>query len=311
MKLIPGSSNQPLCEAIAKKLGRKLIKIKKTTFSDGENFVQLEESIRGDDCYIIQSTSAPANDNIMELLLIIDMLKRSSAKTINVVIPYFGYARQDRKSEPRVPISAKLIADLLEKAGADRVIVVDIHSSQIQGFFNIPVDNLYGANIFTSIIKQKINSKEILNPLIASPDAGGVTRARYFAQKLNLEGLAMIDKRREKANEAEVMNVIGDVIGKDIILIDDIVDTGGTLIKAAKALKDKGANSVCACITHGVLSGSALDKLSEPYLDRLYISNSINQKTIHDKLTIVPIENLLSEVIKRIASNESINNLFN
>ena len=317
-KLISGSSNESLAEKIAEKLGRPLTGISRKQFSDGEMFVKVEESIRGEDCFIIQSTCAPTNDNLMELLLIIDALKRGSAKTINVVTPYFGYARQDRKNEPRVPISARLVADMIEKAGANRVIVIDLHAAQIQGFFNIPVDNLFGSPTFIKYI-HSLNGK-IVDPIIASPDAGGVVRARYFAKKAGFEGLAIIDKRREKANESEVMHVIGDVDGKDVIIVDDMIDTGGTLLKAASAFKQRGARSVRACITHGVLSGCAYENLSKNAqdLEELIITDTIPiaEHAYHKfpdavkKITVLSTDKLLSKVIKRIVHNKSVNGLF-
>lgn len=317
-KLISGSSNEQLAEKIAVRLGKPLTGIIRKQFSDGEMFVKVEESIRGEDCFIIQSTCAPTNDNLMELLLIIDALKRGSAKTINVVTPYFGYARQDRKNEPRVPISARLVADMIEKAGANRVIVIDLHAAQIQGFFNIPVDNLFGSPTFIKYL-HSLNGT-LVDPIIASPDAGGVVRARYFAKKAGFEGLAIIDKRREKANESEVMNVVGDVEGKDVIIVDDMIDTGGTLLKAATAFKQRGARSVRACITHGVLSGAAYDNITQNSqdLEELIITDTIPlaEHAYHKfpeavkKITVLSTDKLLSKVIKRIVHNKSVNGLF-
>lgn len=317
-KIISGSANEALAEKIANNLGRKLTSVLRKEFSDGELYVKIEESIRGEDCFVIQSTCSPTNNNIMELLLMIDALKRGSAKTINVVTPYFGYARQDRKSEPRVPISARLVADMIETAGADRVIVIDLHAAQIQGFFNIPVDNLFGSPTFIKYIHE-LNGK-ITDPLIASPDAGGVVRARYFAKKAGFEGLAIVDKRREKANESEVMNVIGDVEGKDVIIVDDMIDTGGTLLKAATAFKNKGAKSVRACTTHGVLSGSAFENLANNSqdLEELIITDTIPipESAYHKypeaikKITVLSVDALLAKVIKRIVKNKSVNGLF-
>ena len=317
-KIISGSSNEALAEKIANQLGRPLTGVMRKEFSDGELYVKIEESIRGEDCFVIQSTCSPTNNNIMELLLMIDALKRGSAKTINVVTPYFGYARQDRKSEPRVPISARLVADMIETAGADRVIVIDLHAAQVQGFFNIPVDNLFGSPTFIKYI-HKLNGN-ITDPLIASPDTGGVVRARYFAKKAGFEGLAIIDKRREKANESEVMNVIGDVEGKDVIIVDDMVDTGGTLLKAATAFKQNGAKSVRACITHGVLSGPAFENMENHSqdLEELIITDTIpipeiayhkHPKAI-EKITVLSVDKLLAQVIKRIVKNKSVNGLF-
>jgi ribose-phosphate pyrophosphokinase len=293
--IMAGTASFELGNAIARKHDKELIVVDKKQFSDGEIFVKIEESIRGKDVYYVQSTSSPANDNLMELLLTLDAIKRSSPGSITLVMPYFGYARQDRKTESRVPISAKLVADLIERVGINRLVTLDIHADQIQGFFDSPVDNLYGVNIF-----------------IASPDAGGVGRARYFAKKLNINDLAIIDKRREKANESEVMNVIGSVEGKHVVIIDDMVDTGGTLIKAAKAFKEHGAVSVKACITHGVLSGNAFKNFEEGknYLDKLYITNSIEQGLLPDNIEVIDSSDLFAEVIRRLVHNESISSLW-
>ncbi|MDD2949984.1 MAG: ribose-phosphate pyrophosphokinase, partial [Sulfuricurvum sp.] len=262
-------------------------------------------SVRGRDVFIIQSTGAPSNDNLMELLIMTDALRRSSASSTTAVVPYFGYARQDRKAAPRVPITAKLVADMFETAGIDRVVTIDLHAGQIQGFFDIPVDNLYGAIIF----EEYIRSKNLPNPVIASPDIGGVTRARYFAEKLGLE-MVIVDKRREKANESEVMNIIGDVAGKDIIMIDDMVDTAGTMVKAAAALKKRGATSVMACATHGVLSGKAYENLNSGELDELVISNTLVLSGQSDKIKVLSVAPLFAEVIRRVYHNESVNSLF-
>ena len=316
-KIISGSSNELLATKIAVGLGKQLTGITRKRFSDGEIFVKIEESIRGEDCFVIQSTCNPTNDNLMELLLIMDALKRASAKTINVVTPYFGYARQDRKNEPRVPISARLVADMIERAGADRVIVMDVHAAQIQGFFNIPVDNIFASNLFIQHIKKHNDS--LKNPLIASPDAGGVVRARYLAKLGGYEGLAIIDKRRDKPNEVEVMNVIGDVRGMDVIIVDDMVDTAFTLIKAATAFKRAGATSVRACITHGVLSGSAFKNLSNsPDLEELIITDTIpipdsvklDYPSVLDKITVLSVDIILGQVINRIVTNTSVTDLF-
>ena len=256
-KLVTGTANPEFAKKVASFLNKKLADIEVNKFSDGEINVIIPESVRGEDVFIIQPTCSPANDNLMELLIITDALKRSSAGTINAVIPYFGYARQDKKAAPRVPISAKLVADMLEIAGIKRVITIDLHDSQIQGFFNIPVDHLVGASLFVEYIK----TKNLKNPIIASPDVGGVARARGYAEKLGLD-LVIVDKKREKANVCEVMNIIGDVTAKDVIILDDMVDTAGTLTKAADILKSKGATSVMACCTHGVLSGPAYDRIN-------------------------------------------------
>ena len=304
-KLVAGASNPKLAKKVASYLGKELAGVTVSRFSDGEINVNIAESVRGNDVFILQSTCAPANDNLMELLILVDAFKRSSAGEINAVIPYFGYARQDRKAAPRVPITAKLVADMIEKAGVNRVITIDLHASQIQGFFDIPVDHLLGSMLFVDYIK----NKNFKNPIIASPDVGGVSRAREYANKLNYD-LAIVDKKREKANISEVMNIIGDVNGKDVVILDDIIDTAGTLIKAALALKKKGATSVMACCTHGVLSGPALKRLSESVLDELVISDTIPLDTIHDKITVLTSSNIIGETINRIYSKDSINSMF-
>ncbi len=304
--IFSGTANPDLSEEIANYLDMPLSGAKINRFSDGEINIQIAESVRGKDVYIVQPTSAPANANLMELLIMVDALKRSSAKSITAIIPYFGYARQDRKAAPRVPISAKLVADMLETAGVTRVVTVDLHASQIQGFFNIPVDNLYGASLFMDYIK----NKNLKNPVIASPDIGGVARARYFAEKLGLD-MVIVDKRRQKANEAEVMNIIGSVEGKDIVLIDDMIDTAGTMVKGAKALKANGATSVMAYCTHPVLSGPAFDRIENGELDELVVSNTIQLTQKSAKITVLSIADLLGESIRRINNNESVNSLFN
>ncbi len=303
--IFSGTANPELAQKISDYLDVPVSKANITKFSDGEISVQISESVRGKDVYIIQPTCAPANKNLMELLIMVDALKRSSAGSINAVVPYYGYARQDRKAAPRVPITAKLVADMMEKAGIDRVVTIDLHAAQIQGFFNIPVDNLYGANLFLDYIKDK----HFKNPIVASPDIGGVARARYFAQKLGLD-MVIVDKRRQKANEAEVMNIIGDVEGKDVILIDDMIDTAGTMVKGAKALKDKGATSVMACCTHPVLSGPAYERIESGAIDELVVSDTIPLKQKSDKIKVLSTAKLLSEVIRRIYNNESVNSLF-
>ncbi len=303
--IFSGTANPELAQKISDYLDVPVSKANITKFSDGEISVQISESVRGKDVYIIQPTCAPANKNLMELLIMVDALKRSSAGSINAVVPYYGYARQDRKAAPRVPITAKLVADMMERAGIDRVVTIDLHAAQIQGFFNIPVDNLYGANLFLDYIKQK----HFKNPIVASPDIGGVARARYFAQKLGLD-MVIVDKRRQKANEAEVMNIIGDVEGKDVILIDDMIDTAGTMVKGAKALKDKGATSVMACCTHPVLSGPAYERIESGAIDELVVSDTIPLKHKSDKIKVLSTAKLLSEVIRRIYNNESVNSLF-
>jgi ribose-phosphate pyrophosphokinase len=304
-KLFSGTANPEVAKDISHYLDRPLSKITVNRFSDGEINVQIGESVRGIDCFIIQPTCAPANDNLMELLIITDAMRRASANSITAIIPYFGYARQDRKAAPRVPITAKLVANMMEKAGIDRVVTLDLHAGQIQGFFDIPVDNLYGSILFFDYFK-KINLK---NPIIASPDIGGVARARYFASKLGLD-MVIVDKRREKANVSEVMNIIGDVKNKDVILIDDMVDTAGTMVKAAAALKEKGATSVRAFATHGVLSGPAIERIKNSVLEELIISDTIPLKKECKKIKVLKTGKLFAEVIRRIVYNESINKLF-
>jgi ribose-phosphate pyrophosphokinase len=275
-------------------------------FSDGEINVKIAESVRGKDVFIIQPTSAPANGNLMELLIMTDALKRSSAKSITAVVPYYGYARQDRKAAPRVPITAKLVANLMETAGITRMVTVDLHASQIQGFFDIPVDNLYGAVLFNDYVK----AKNLKNPIVASPDIGGVARARYFAKTMGLD-MVIVDKRREKANESEVMNIIGNVEGKDVIMIDDMIDTAGTMVKAAAALKKLGATSVMACCTHPVLSGPAFDRIEKGELDELVVTNTIPIKNNScSKIKVLSTAKMLGEVIRRVYNNESVNSLF-
>ncbi len=304
-KLFSGTANREVSEEIAYYLDRPLSKLTVNRFSDGEINVQIGESVRGIDCFIIQPTCAPANDNLMELLIITDAMRRASAKSITAVVPYFGYARQDRKAAPRVPISAKLVANMMEEAGIDRVVTLDLHAGQIQGFFDIPVDNLYGSILFFDYF----NQKRLKNPIIASPDIGGVARARYFASKLGLD-MVIVDKRREKANVSEVMNIIGDVKGKDVILIDDMVDTAGTMVKAAAALKNNGATSVMAFATHGVLSGPAIERIKDSVLDELIISDTVPLKVKCKKIKVLKTGKLFAEVIRRIVYNESINKLF-
>ncbi len=304
--LFSGTANPELAQEVSKYLEQPLSKAKITKFSDNEINVKIEESVRGKDVFILQPTSAPANFNLMELLIMVDALKRSSARSITAVVPYYGYARQDRKAEPRVPISAKLVANLMETAGITRVVTVDLHASQIQGFFDIPVDNLYGAVLFNDYVK----AKNLKNPVVASPDIGGVARARYFAKTMGLE-MVIVDKRREKANESEVMNIIGNVEGKDVIMIDDMVDTAGTMVKAAAALKAKGATSVMACCTHPVLSGPAFERIENGELDELVVTNTIPMKNGScSKIKVLSTAKMLGEVIRRVYNNESVNSLF-
>lgn len=303
--IFSGTANPELSEEIAKYLEMPLSKASIERFSDGEINIQIAESVRGKDVFIIQPTCAPANANLMELLIMTDALRRSSAKSITAIVPYYGYARQDRKAAPRVPITARLVADMIETAGISRMVTVDLHASQIQGFFDIPVDNLYGAILFLDYIK----SKNFKNPVIASPDIGGVARARYFANKLDLD-MVIVDKRREKANQSEVMNVIGEVKGKDIILIDDMIDTAGTMVHGAQALKDLGAASVMACCTHPVLSGPAFDRIQNGALDELVVANTIPMSKSCKKIKMLSTATMLGEVIRRVGNNESVNSLF-
>lgn len=304
-KLFSGSAHIEFSTELAKYLDVILSKATINRFSDGEINVQIGESVRGKDIFIIQPTCAPTNDNLMELLIMTDALKRSGSNSINAVIPYFGYARQDRKAAPRVPISAKLVANLIEQSGVDRIITMDLHAGQIQGFFDIPVDNLYGSIVFRDYLR----SKHFQNPIIASPDIGGVSRARYFADKMGMD-LVIVDKKRERANESEVMNIIGDVSGKDVILVDDMIDTAGTMCKAADMLKKKGANSVMALGTHPVLSGIALERIDKSALDEVIVTNSIPLKQTHPKIRVLSVAPLFAEVIRRIYHNESVNSLF-
>ena len=302
-KVFSGTANQELSRQIAKYLGIPLSEASIKRFSDGEISIQIGESVRGKDVFIIQPTCAPTDTNLMELLILTDAIKRSSASTVTAVIPYFGYARQDRKAAPRVSITAKLVANMIEIAGIDRVVTMDLHAGQIQGFFDIPVDNLYGTITFINYLK----NKHLSNPIVASPDIGGVARARSLAKQLNLD-LAIIDKRREKANESEVMNVIGDVNGKDVILIDDMVDTAGTLIKAA--FKERGATSVTAFCTHPVLSGPAYERIAAGAIDELVVTDTIPLKEQNEHIKVISVAPLFAEVIRRVYHDESVNNLF-
>lgn len=304
-KVFSGSAHPELATSICEIMEHPLGDVKLNQFSDGEIGVQVSESVRGQNVFIIQPTSAPANDTLMELLLMIDALKRSSALSITVVIPYFGYARQDRKAAPRVPISAKMVANLIESRGVDRIITMDLHAGQIQGFFDIPVDNLYGSVIFSEHLKKR----DLSNAVVVSPDIGGVARARSLAKILNLD-LVIVDKRREKANVSEVMNIIGNIEGKDAIFIDDIIDTAGTITNAAKALKERGANSVIACATHPVLSGPAYIRIDGDGLDELIVTDTIPLKKKSEKITVLSVAPLFAEVLRRITNNESVNGLF-
>ncbi|TQR57320.1 ribose-phosphate pyrophosphokinase [Campylobacter troglodytis] len=304
-KVFSGSANIELAKSISKYLSLPLSNAGIKRFSDGEISVQIDESVRGKDVFIIQSTCVPTNDNLMELLILTDALRRSSVSSITAVIPYFGYARQDRKAVPRVPITAKLVANLMQTAGIDRVATIDLHAGQIQGFFDIPVDNLYGSIIFNDYIQKK----HFENPIIASPDIGGIVRARSVAKKLGLD-IVIVDKRREKANESEVMNVIGDVRGKEVILVDDIVDTAGTIVKAAEVFKDKGAKAVIACCTHPVLSGPAYERVESGALDELIVTDTIALKRESKYIRVLSVAPIFAEVIRRVYHNESVNSLF-
>jgi len=309
MHIISGNSNPILAKEISAELKENIIDVTVTKFSDQEVFVEINENIRGKNIFIIQSTSMPANDHLMELLITIDALKRASAQTVTAVIPYFGYARQDRKVGPRTPISAKLVADILTTAGIDRLLTLDLHAGQIQGFFDIPVDNLYAAPVITKDIKINYKNKDIV---IISPDVGGVVRARGIAKRIDGD-LAIVDKRRDKANESEVMNIIGDINGRDCIIVDDIVDTAGTLCNAAQALVNAGAKSVSAYITHGVLSGPAVERIKKSKLDELVITDSIApSKLILDasNIRILHLAPLIAEAIRRISSDSSVSSLF-
>ncbi len=306
--LITGSSNPQLSAEVSEHLGIPLCDTTINRFSDGETSVQINENIRGSDVFVIQSTCTPVNDNIMELLLMVDALKRASAGRITAVIPYYGYARQDRKVQPRVPISSKLVADLLEAAGIDRILTVDLHAGQIQGFFNIPVDHLYASPVIVDHLKKQ----SFENLVVVSPDAGGVERARAFAKRLDA-GLAIVDKRRERANISEVMHVIGEVRDHDTLLLDDMIDTAGTIVQAAKALKDKGAKRVLASCSHAVLSGPAIDRLNDSVLEQVIVTNTmpLTEKVQQcPKLKVLSIAPILSEAIKRIHEESSISSLF-
>ncbi len=309
IKLVAGNSNPALAAAIGDYLNTTLTKAVVRRFADGEVFVEIQENVRGADVFVIQSTSAPANDHLMELLIIIDALRRSSARRITAVVPYFGYARQDRKPGPRTPISAKLVANLITHAGADRVMTLDLHAGQIQGFFDIPTDNLYASPVMVRDIKDKF---KLDNVMVVSPDVGGVVRARGLAKRINAP-LAIIDKRRERAGESEVMNVIGEVAGHTCILVDDIVDSGGTLVNAADALLATGAKDVYAYITHGVLSGGAVARVSKSKLKELVITDSIQETDAvkaAPNIRVLPIAHLIGEAVARTAHEESVSSLF-
>ena len=310
MKLLTGNSNPPLARAVADYLELPLTEASVRRFADEEVFVEIHENVRGEDMFVIQSTSFPANDNLMELLICIDALRRASAKRITAVLPYFGYARQDRKPGPRTPISAKLVANLITTAGADRVLAVDLHAGQIQGFFDIPTDNLYAAPVMAADILGRSGAD---NLMVVSPDVGGVVRARALAKRLNNAPLAIVDKRRDKPGQSEVQNIIGDVKDRNCILIDDIIDSGGTLCNAAAALMTAGAASVTAYLTHGVLSGSAVERVNGSALKELVITDTIMPTAAalaSSKIRILPIAPLIGEAIRRIADESSVSSLF-
>jgi ribose-phosphate pyrophosphokinase len=310
MKILSGNANLPLARAIAGYLEQPLTDASVRRFADEEIFVEILENVRGEDVFVVQSTSFPANDNLMELLICIDALKRASARRITAVIPYFGYARQDRKPGPRTPISAKLVADIISRAGADRVLSVDLHAGQIQGFFDIPTDNLYAAPAMAADIQARYGDQDLM---VVSPDVGGVVRARALAKRLDNAPLAIVDKRRERPGESEVMNIIGEVQGRHCILIDDIIDSGGTLCNAAQALLDHGAKSVAAYITHGVLSGGAVSKVTNSALTELVITDTIKATQAaqeSNKIRILSIATLIGEAIRRIADESSVSSLF-
>jgi ribose-phosphate pyrophosphokinase len=310
MKILSGNSNLPLARAIAAYLEMPLTEASVRRFADEEVFVEIHENVRGEDVFVIQSTGYPANDNLMELLICIDALKRASARRITAVIPYFGYARQDRKPGPRTPISAKLVANLITVAGADRVLSVDLHAGQIQGFFDIPTDNLYAAPVMAADIQARFGEHELM---VVSPDVGGVVRARALAKRLDNAPLAIVDKRRERPGESEVMNIIGNVQGRFCILIDDIVDSGGTLCNAAQALKDAGAVDVVSYVTHGVLSGGAVARVNNSALKELVITDSIQATEAvagSDRIRSLSMASMIGEAIRRIADESSVSSLF-
>ncbi|HYP57655.1 MAG TPA: ribose-phosphate pyrophosphokinase [Beijerinckia sp.] len=309
MKILAGNSNRSLTEAIAAYLGVPLTKCQVRRFADMEIFVEIQENVRGQDAFIVQSTSFPANDHLMEVLIMTDALRRASARRITAVLPYFGYARQDRKPGPRTPISAKLVANLITRAGADRVLTVDLHAGQIQGFFDIPTDNLFSAPVMVRDIKERL---ELNNVMVVSPDVGGVVRARALAKRIDAP-LSIVDKRRERAGESEVMNIIGDVSGRSCILVDDIIDSGGTLCNAAEALLKNGAKEVYAYITHGVLSGGAVARVSSSCLKELVLTDTIQPTEavrVSNNIRVISIAPLIGEAIGRTSKEESVSSLF-
>jgi len=309
MKILAGTSNLKLCKDIARNLKLKLVNTNIKRFPDNEIYVEINENIRGNSIFVVQSTSNPVNDNLMELLICIDALRRSSAKNITAVIPYFGYARQDRKVVPRTAISAKLVSNLITDAGANRILSVDLHAGQIQGFFDIPVDNLFATPIFARHIKKNIKTN---NLICVAPDVGGVERARALSRRINV-GIAIIDKRRPTPGKSEVMNIVGNVKDKICVIVDDIIDSGGTIVNAAKALKDKGAKEIYVYITHAVLSGSAVDKIKESQIKKLIITDTIDNSKkikISKKIEVISFAPMISEAIKRISNSTSVSSLF-
>ncbi len=309
MKIVSCNSNRPLAEAVAASLGLPLCKAVVRRFADMEVFVEIQENVRGEDVFVIQSTCYPTNDNLMELLIMIDTLRRGSARRITAVIPYFGYARQDRKSGPRTPISAKLVANLITEAGAHRVLTMDLHAGQIQGFFDIPVDNLFAAPLFVRDIKERYGSRDLM---IVSPDVGGVVRARQLAKRLNVD-LAIIDKRRERAGVSEVMNVIGDVSGRHCLLVDDIIDSGGSLCNAAEALIAQGASGVGAYVTHGVLTGGAVSRVASSPIEMMTITDSIlgtEAVRLASNVRQITIAQLLANAMRAVSDESSVSSLF-
>ena len=309
MKLVTGNSNLKLADGISKYVGLELSNCDVKRFADNEIFVEMKENVRGEDVFVIQSTSYPANDNLMELLIIIDTLRRASAKRITAVLPYYGYARQDRKPGPRTPITSKLVANMIDKAGANRVLTMDLHAGQIQGFFDIPTDNLFAAPVLVEDIKSKLTKD---TPIVVSPDVGGVVRARIIAKRIGAD-LAIVDKRRERAGESEVMNIIGDVEGRECFMIDDIVDSAGTLCNASDALIKQGATKVYSYVTHGVLSGKAVERVNNSSLTKLLITDTIEESDAvkkSDKIDVISISSLLGEAIKRISGEKSVSSLF-
>ena len=312
MKLVSGNSNRPLAEAVAAYLNVPMTKCSVRRFADMEVFVEIQENVRGEDVFVVQSTSFPTNDHLMELLIIIDALRRASARRVTAVIPYFGYARQDRKPGPRTPISAKLVANMIERAGADRVLTIDLHAGQIQGFFDIPTDNLYAAPVMVRDIKSNNDRFSGSEVCVVSPDVGGVVRARALAKRIGAP-LAIVDKRRERAGVSEVMNIIGEVDGMSCILVDDIVDSGGTLCNAAEALLDAGAADVSAYITHGVLSGGAVARITASKLKQLVLTDSIQATEavrVSRNIRVITVADLIGEAIRRTALEESVSSLF-